>query len=112
MKTSVKILIAAGLLGSASLFTGAAIAQPIGFSFRVGNVAMAYTDGYYDRGHRWHAWRGTRERDWYRVHYRNSYRAMRHDRDRDGIPNRFDRDRDNDGVRNARDRHPNNPYRR
>ena len=33
------------------------------------------------------------------------------DRDRDGIPNRYDRDRDNDGVPNYADRRPNNPYR-
>jgi hypothetical protein len=36
---------------------------------------------------------------------------MRHDQDRDGIPNRFDRDRDGDGVSNRRDDRPNNPYR-
>jgi hypothetical protein len=33
-------------------------------------------------------------------------RAMR-DRDRDGIPNRYDRDRDGDGVPNRYDRAPN-----
>ena len=33
------------------------------------------------------------------------------DRDRDGLPNRYDRDRDNDGVPNAYDRRPANPYR-
>ncbi|SOD29783.1 hypothetical protein SAMN05518800_5384 [Variovorax sp. YR752] len=33
------------------------------------------------------------------------------DRDRDGVPNRYDRDRDNDGVPNRYDRNPNNPYR-
>lgn len=36
---------------------------------------------------------------------------QRHDRDHDGIPNRFDRDRDGDGVPNRYDRRPNNPYR-
>jgi len=35
-----------------------------------------------------------------------------HDRDADGVPNRYDRDRDNDGVRNRYDRAPNNPYQR
>jgi len=35
-----------------------------------------------------------------------------HDRDADGVPNRYDRDRDNDGVRNRNDDRPNNPYRR
>ena len=34
-----------------------------------------------------------------------------HDRDRDGVPNRYDRDRDNDGVPNAYDRRPNDPRR-
>jgi hypothetical protein len=33
------------------------------------------------------------------------------DRDRDGIPNRYDRDRDGDGVRDRFDRFPNNPNR-
>jgi hypothetical protein len=38
--------------------------------------------------------------------------AYMHDRDRDGVPNRYDRDRDNDGVRDRYDRQPDNPYRR
>lgn len=33
------------------------------------------------------------------------------DRDRDGVPNRYDRDRDNDGVANRYDRAPDNPRR-
>ena len=87
-----------------------ATAQPVGFSFRVGDIAMAYDDGYYDRGHRWHAWRHARERDWYRVNYRNGYRGMRHDRDHGGTEY-ADRDRDNDGVPNRYDRRPDNPHR-
>lgn len=31
------------------------------------------------------------------------------DRDRDGVPNRYDRDRDNDGIRNRNDPNPNRP---
>jgi hypothetical protein len=114
MKTSLKILLAASVLTTAGLFSGPASAQPSSFSFRVGNVAMAFNDGYYDYGHRWHRWRDVREHDWYRANYARSYRGWGHrgwDRDRDGIPNRFDRDRDNDGVPNWRDRRPNNPYR-
>lgn len=34
-----------------------------------------------------------------------------HDRDRDGVPDRYDRDRDGDGVPNRADRRPDNPYR-
>lgn len=100
MKTSLKILLAAGVLCGAGLAaTAPAAAQPSGFSFRIGDVALAYHDGYYDRGHRWHAWRHARERDWYAVNYRHAYRGYRHDRDHDGVPN-------------WRDDHPNNPYRR
>ena len=39
-------------------------------------------------------------------------RGGRGDRDRDGVPNRYDRDRDGDGVPNRYDRRPDNPYRR
>jgi len=45
----------------------------------------------------------------YYNHYNRGYRGR--DRDRDGIPNRYDRDRDGDGVPNRFDRRPNN-YRR
>jgi hypothetical protein len=34
------------------------------------------------------------------------------DRDRDGVPNRYDRDRDGDGVPNRRDAAPDDPRRR
>jgi len=38
--------------------------------------------------------------------------GSRRDRDRDGVPNRYDYDRDGDGVSNRFDWAPNNPYRR
>jgi hypothetical protein len=38
-------------------------------------------------------------------------RAARRDRDRDGVPDRYDRDRDGDGVPNRYDSRPNNPRR-
>lgn len=52
-----------------------------------------------------------RYRHEWRERHGNDYRHGRHDRDRDGIPNRYDRDRDGDGVPNRYDRRPNNPYR-
>ena len=113
MRSSFKILIAAGVLSAASMaVTAPASAQPTSFGFRVGDVAIGYNDGYYDRSHRWHHWRSAREHDWYRVNYNHGYRGWRHDSDRDGVPNRYDRDRDNDGVPNRYDSRPNNPYRR
>lgn len=52
---------------------------------------------------------------WYRERYAyNDYPGRRGpygDRDRDGIPNAYDRDRDGDGVRDRRDEYPNNPRR-
>ena len=61
---------------------------------------------------------------WVERNGRWEYQARRWDRDRDGIPNRYDRDRDNDGVPNQYDRdrdgdgvpnrydrNPNNPRR-
>ena len=77
-----------------------------------------WVPGYWDwRGQR-HVWVGgtwVRERPGYyydRPHWvsQNGRWVLqrggwaRGDRDRDGIPNRYDRDRDNDGVSNRRDR--------
>src|SRR5438067_7705974 len=99
MKTSLKLLLAAGALCTAG-FIGtvpAAAQSHMGFSFRDGDVAFGYQDGYYDRYHHWRYWRNQRERDWYRVNYRHRWHGYRHDRDR------YDRDRDNDGVPNWAD---------
>jgi hypothetical protein len=113
MKTTLKLLLAASALCTAGFIgTVPAAAQPSGFSFRVGDVALGYQDGYYDQSRRWHSWRSQRERRWYSSNYRHQYRGMRHDRDHDGIPDRVDRDRDGDGRSNYRDSSPNNPYRR
>jgi hypothetical protein len=46
-----------------------------------------------------------------RPYYGGGYRSGPRDRDRDGIPNRYDRDRDGDGVPNRRDAAPNDPRR-
>ena len=42
----------------------------------------------------------------------NNRRGARGDQDHDGIPNRYDRDRDGDGTPNRWDSNPANPYRR
>ena len=112
MKTTLTTLLAASAIGMALMGTAPAAMAQGSVSFRIGDVAFAYSDGYYDRSRRWHSWT-SRERNWYRNNYRNYYyRSMRHDEDHDGIADRFDRDRDNDGVPNAYDRRPDNPYRR
>ena len=96
-------------------------ADAFSFSFDTGNVAFAYSDGYWDRSHQWHSWRNTREAREYRTHYGYNYKASKHTRERnkgwrndtdhDGIPNQHDRDRDGDGVSNRRDDAPDNARR-
>jgi hypothetical protein len=53
------------------------------FSIQLGNVVIAYSDGYYDRDRRWHRWRNDGERNWYRQNHRASYYQTTRDRDRD-----------------------------
>ena len=95
--------------------------ETFSFSFNTGDVAFAYSDGYWDRSHKWHKWHNTREAREYRSHYASNYTPARHtrvknggwrDQDHDGIPNAVDRDRDGDGRSNAHDDAPNNPNRR
>lgn len=111
MKNAFKMLLAASAICTAGLVGTVPASAQSGFSFRAGDIAFAFQDGYYDRRNQWRAWRNAKERDWYRANYRNTYRAYRRDQDRDGIRDRFDRDRDGDGVANRRDRRPNNPNR-
>jgi hypothetical protein len=82
------VAIALGVAGALS--TGSALAA-FGISFNVGDVDVAYSDGYWDHHHHWHAWhRG--EADWYRSHYRSNWHEWRHDdRHHD---HEHDRDRD------------------
>jgi hypothetical protein len=72
--------------------------------------------GYYWHPSRWEHHDGRwvmRQGGWHRERY--AYYDGRGrgygDRDRDGVPNRYDRDRDNDGVPNRYDERPNNPSR-
>jgi hypothetical protein len=48
-----------------------------------GSVAFGYSDGYWDRDHRWHDWRNREETDWYREHYRDHYYNRKHDGERE-----------------------------
>ena len=120
MKKFAIAALAASLALGTMAASAPASAQGFAFSFNTGDVALAYRDGYWDRGHNWHAWRSPREAYAYRRAYghryydapHNRYRNMGwRDEDRDGVPNRYDRDRDGDGIPNRFDRRPDNPYR-
>jgi len=56
-------------------------------------------------------WSYNNNGQWYlqRERWERGNRYAGNDRDRDGIPNRYDRDRDNDGVPNRYDTAPANP---
>jgi hypothetical protein len=77
------------------------------FSFNTGNVAFAYSDGYWDRDHQWHNWRNAREAREYRAHYAATYKNSRHNHE----TNNGWRDDDHDGVANRNDRAPHDPRR-
>jgi hypothetical protein len=122
-KLTMVALIAAATMGTATVATTAPAAarDSFVFSFDTGNVAFAYSDGYWDHDRRWHRWNNAREAREFRRAYGHRYWHQRHDRyrnagwrdaDRDGVPNRYDRDRDGDGVPNRFDDRPGNPYRR
>lgn len=48
-----------------------------------GAIAFGYSDGYWDTGRRWHAWRNADEARDYRNHHGSNYRDRHHDRYRD-----------------------------
>ena len=55
------------------------------FAIVLGNVVFGYSDGYYDNDRRWHSWRSTDERSWYRQNHGRTYYNMRRNRDQHRI---------------------------
>ncbi len=134
-----KLASMAALVAASAAFVPTTMAAPVSFDIRIAPPAPRYevlpaprpgylwAPGYWDQrgnGYGWVRGNWIRERRGYvytqptwvdhggRYHlYRGAW-ARGGDRDRDGVPNRFDRDRDGDGVRNRNDRHPNNGHRR
>jgi len=128
------------LLAWAATAAAPAVAAPINIDVRVGPPALRHevipaqraghdwTPGYWDWRYNRHHWvpgtwvahrpgyvytQPTWVNDNGRWHlYRGAWARGYGDRDRDGVPNRYDRDRDGDGVRNRNDRRPDNPNRR
>jgi hypothetical protein len=96
MKLIIGLLAAAGLTGCVGYGGG------YYESSAYGSASPYYGGGYYESAPVYiqggYA-RGTRDGRGYR------------DRDRDGVPNRYDRDRDGDGVSNRRDAYPSDPRR-
>lgn len=74
-----------------------------------GGGTYATADGYYTQGYPAYGTYGAYGGTVYA--YPDGSRRAYRDRDRDGVPNRYDRDRDGDGVPNRRDAAPNDPRR-
>lgn len=66
---------AIALAGAAIVMSGPVSAAGIAIDF--GNVAVGYSDGYWDNGHHWHHW-GRRDARAYRAAHRDHYYAWRH----------------------------------
>jgi hypothetical protein len=94
-------------LGSMAGATPAAARDSVVFSFNPDGVAFAYSDGYWDRDHRWHHWRNARESRLFRERYAERWNHGYHNR----YPGGGWRDADRDGVPNRYDDHPFNPHR-
>jgi hypothetical protein len=61
----------------------AGIARADSITFSTGNVAIGYSDGYWDRTHAWHKWDHDADRDAYRRAKEAEYHEWKHDRDKD-----------------------------
>ena len=74
-------LIAIAVAGAPAIMSAPASAA-FDFSISLGNAAFGFSDGYWDRDHRWHAWRNRDESRYFRTHYPEHYYSYRHDHDR------------------------------
>ncbi|HKD49141.1 MAG TPA: hypothetical protein VKB67_15750 [Rhizomicrobium sp.] len=63
-------------LGSALAVSSAHAA--ITARFDIGNVAIGYTDGYYDNDHHWHHWRHHADLEQFRASHGDMYHEWRH----------------------------------
>ena len=51
----------------------------VGVTFDIGNVAIGYSDGYYDNDHNWHPWARPEDAKRFQTARKESYRTWRHD---------------------------------
>jgi hypothetical protein len=105
MKLLAMLFAAAGLTGC--------VAYPAGYGGGYyGGTGYYGQGGYYGHGGYVHPYYEPSVTVYGGSRYRNGPGSHRwSDRDRDGVPDRFDRDRDGDGVPNQADRRPSNPRR-
>lgn len=83
MKTFNNIFVALALTGvslTGVMTAGAstAYAANVGISINLGDVAIGYTDGYWDHDHHWHHWRNSSHRRAYQHYTGAEYHGSRH----------------------------------
>jgi hypothetical protein len=66
------------VLGSTLAVASAAHAA-VTVGFDLGNVAIGYTDGYYDNDHHWHRWAHHADATHFRTAHGDMYHGWRHD---------------------------------
>jgi hypothetical protein len=84
MKSILHAALILAVSGTAAMTAALPASAQVGVSFRIGDVAIAYHDGYWDNHHVWHAWQ--RDSDWksFRDTHPEHYRDYNHDRDDHG----------------------------
>jgi hypothetical protein len=71
-------LTGATVTGAAVVGAPIAHAADVGVSLNVGDVAIGYSDGYWDHGHQWHKWQSADHRQAYQRTNGAEYHAGRH----------------------------------
>jgi hypothetical protein len=89
MTTRIKAALLTLALAGGSLLVGqSALADNVAVSVGpAGGVAFGYNDGYWDRGHAWHAWSSPQESTTWRTTNKEHYYDERHDAHGDGWRN-------------------------
>jgi hypothetical protein len=86
MERFLKSILKTTLLAAAVVIAPLAVSAPaaaysnVSVGFNVGDVDLAYRDGWYDHHHGWHRWHNDDEWRWYR-HRGYHYSDWNHDRD-------------------------------
>ncbi len=80
INTLKNIAIALALTGAALTGANTARADNVAVSLNLGDVAIGFSDGYWDHEHHWHHWRSSRYRHAYEHAEGAEYHATRHTR--------------------------------
>ncbi len=73
------IAAAAIAIAGATLTMSVPASAAVGVSFDFGNVALGYSDGYYDRDHHWHRWAHRADMQRWQHDHADSWHGWRHD---------------------------------